>query len=615
MWLLSATGAVVAQGQPPAPAGAGTTNGRPDVASYRLAVTLDPAAKQVRGSGRITYRNPSPDGLGEIWLRLYLNAFRSEDTTWLREAEEGHRGQSFDPKNPGWIRVEELRLAGSGVALPLPSGGDTDATIVRVPLPEPLGPGGTLELDVRWTSQLPRVFARTGFSGDFFMAGQWYPKLAVYDRGRWDTEPWHANAEFFHDFGTYDLAITLPKEYVTGASGVRLGEQDNGDGTKTVSYRAESVTDVAWTTWPDFRAFTRAVDAAGKSVEVELLVPPSEVEDAERHFAAIGLALDSFSRWYGVYPWPKLTVVVPPAGADGAGGMEYPSLVTTGHGGSAPLGLAAGLRELEIVTVHEIAHQWFPMQVQSNEATEPWLDEGFADYLTIRALERRYGATRSTLDWPFGRLGYAALHRASFFGGGTRQPIAQESWALSAGAYGSTVYSKGSLALLTLERTIGDERFTAAMGAYADRWRWGHPTTTGLQTVLEENLGEPLNWFFDSFVYANHVVDYRIASADASRVVVERRGQARMPVDIRLTFGDGTERTDRWDGAGEHLELSGDGLTIAAVAVDPEGKIALQLDRLNDNWVARSDLTAPLAITHRWVALIQLLSRLLGTIG
>lgn len=588
-----------------------------DVASYQIEVTLDPETMQLRGSERITYRNPSGDTLQEVWLRLYLNAFRAEDTPWMQEAAGGHRGFAADM--PGWIRLETLTLASTDTALPLPEGHDTE-TIVRIPLPQALAPGETLALDLEWTAQLPRVFARTGFAGDFVMAGQWYPKLAVYDRGQWDNEPWHANAEFFADFGNYDLALTVPAGYVTGASGVRLGEEDNGDGSKTVRYRAERVTDVAWTAWPEFQVFEREVRAAGTTTQLELLLPPEEAPNAERHLRAAQAALDAFGTWYGAYPWPKLTVVVPPANAGGAGGMEYPTLVTTGTNDPAPLDLPAlddRIRSLEIVTIHEIAHQWFPMQVQSNEAREAWLDEGFADYLTTRLMARLYGADRSMSDLPLVRIGYGYSMRGQVSAFGTaREPLAQAAWEFETMTdYAATVYAKGSLALRSLEGLLGEERFTAALRHYVDEWRWRHPTSADLQASLEEATGEDLAWFFDAFVYGTDVVDYAVTEVDSSRAVVERQGEVAYPVDIRLTLADGTSRVERWRGEDETLVLEGGGQAITAVAVDPEERIALELERIDNARVLNPDPADSLGLVGRWLAFAQTLLQLVGQVG
>lgn len=603
----------------PSPARAQTPPGEPrtDIASYALEATLDAAAKQIRGSGRITFINTGPDSLSEIWIRLYLNAFRSADTSWMREAAGGFRESVFDSRFPGWIRVEGLVDARTGDALTLPSGGDTGETIVQVPLAMPLPAGQKLELTVRWTSQLPKVFARTGFAGNFIFAGQWYPKLAAYDRGRWDTEPWHANSEFFADYGSYDLTLTVPAAYVTGANGVRGSETENADGTTTTAYHSERVTDVAWTAWPSFQRLVRTVIAVDKSVDIELLLPPGEVESADRHFTAARIALDSFSHWYGVYPWAKLTVVAPPPEAAGAGGMEYPGLVTTGTSLRLPFGLTEGIRDVEVTTVHEIAHQWFPMQVQSNESAEAWLDEGFADYLTIRALGRTKSPDASIVDLPFGRLGYASVQRALFLGISARAPVALPSWQYpSFYAYGATVYGKGSLALLTLERQYGDERFTAALRAYADRWRWRHPATADLQTSLESSLGQSLDSFFRGFIRGDWVVNYRVGSIEGTKAVIEREGEAPIPVDIRIDLADGGDPIERhWDGQDRRLDLDTGGRTIAAVSVDPENKLLLELDR-SDNVLQLNPSPGPMiAAAGRWQGMLHMILQLVGLAG
>ncbi len=349
----------------------------PEIASYRMEVRLDPAAKTVTGSGRISYRNPSQDTLDEIWLRLYLKAFSSPDTTWMRESSGGMRGFSADPSNLGDITVDTLKLADGTDLL-----GDTtlDDTLMHVPLPRALEPGQAVELDVSWTSKLPRVFARTGYGGrddTFFMVGQWYPKMAVYDRGRWDTEPWHANSEFFHDFGSYDVSITLPQEYVVAATGMPSGEASADANQKTLRFTATGVTDFAFAASPDF--LTRSAQAGATEVVLYYL-PEHQSVVGEYLDTAVG-ALLAFGEWYGPYPHPRLTVVDVPDNAGGAGGMEYPTLITGGT-----IGAPAGAGFVGLVVAHEAGHQWWPMQTATNEGREPWLDEGLTEYSGTRYL-------------------------------------------------------------------------------------------------------------------------------------------------------------------------------------------------------------------------------------
>ncbi len=584
-----------------------------NVVNYDIRVTLNPDDKTLSGTERITYLNNSSDDLNELWFRLYLNAFRSADTQWMLEAGPEHRG--FAPGEPGWIRIESMTLA-SGEALAVPAADYAD-TVFRLPLTAPVVAGGKLELDVKWTAQLPRVFARTGFSDDFFMAGQWYPKLAAYNNGEWDSEPWRANAEFFANFGDYLLEIDVPSNYVVGASGVRMAEQEQA-GRRLHSFAADRVTDVAWTAWPGFQRHTVAVNVAGEQREIEFLLPAAELPALDRHVYAASSALDLYSQWYGVYPWPKLTVVVPPAGAGGAAGMEYPTLVTTGDSVTtgAPT-VDSGLRMLEMVTVHEIAHEWFPMQVQSNEAAEAWLDEGFAEYMTIRVLGEMFGPGNSVLEVGPLRLGYEAQQRISV--AGTRvadSPLTLPAWQYGDfNSYAGAVYAKGSLTLLTLQNLYGDEAFTAALRAYADEWRFRHPITSDLQASLEKALDADLTGFFDQFVDGHATIDFAITEINSKRAVVERSGDGIVPVEILVEYSDGSSATQVWDASSPQLELNAKGKFIAAVKVDPRQLLALEVDRLDNYRTVAPDNSAASSISARVLWFFQMLLQFLGQIG
>jgi hypothetical protein len=606
---------VTAPAAPPAPS---TPLAARDVASYDLTARWQPQTSQIQGSATITYTNLSTDTLGEIWLKLYLNAFRSESTQWMQESNGAHRGNGWDPDHPGWIWLQSLRLADTGEDV-LPPDANIGSTVLRVPLPAARAtrPGEQVRLAVTWTSQLPQVFARTGVAGDFVMAGQWYPKLAVYHQGQWDTEPWHANSEFFHDFGDYTLDLTVPSGYVTGASGLRESTVANADGTSTVRYRAESVTDVAWTAWPRYRQAARTVMAAGQRIELELLAPRDlPLATDERYFGSAQAALDRLGGWYGAYPWPKLTLVVPPADAEGAGGMEYPSLVTLELPTDLPFGLGSGIHEVEVVTIHEIAHEWVPMQLATDEGREAWLDEGFADYATIRVLRTLFpdDATMVQLG-PFW-VSYETIHRVQFALVAVHQPLAQPSWLYpDMLTYGATVYSKGVVMLETLERYHGEQRFLAAMRGYFDRWRWGHPTTADFQRALEDGLGEPLGWFFQPLVYGQGVVEYTAEATPGGGIGVVRRGDVAFPVVIEEHYPSGQVERQPWDGAATRIDLTGEDGPPTRAEVDPDQVVRLEPDVL-DNGIDTRPSRLPLALlAARILAVLQTVLVLAGAVG
>jgi hypothetical protein len=325
-------------------------------------------------------------------------------------------------------------------------------------------------------------------------------------------------------------------------------------------------------------------------------------------------ALDLYGRLLGAYPWPKLTVVVPPEDAAGAGGMEYPTLVTTGSNGDYPLGIGQGVRMLEVLSFHEIAHEWFPMQVQTNEAAEPWLDEGFADYLTTRALAEFYGFDRSVLDLPFVRLGYASLHRATLVAALHEPLVKAASEFEDQSTYSALAYSKGSLALLTLERTLGREQFDAGLRAYADRWRWRHPTSADFVTAMDESTGTDLRWFADSFLYHGAVADYRVPRALGSSPTVTRTGDAAVPVTVEVQTASGATEQFRWEGREREFRVPIEAAPFS-VAVDPQRHLALQSDRVDDARVSSADPQAALSVAARWLGAVQTLVQLVGQFG
>ena len=548
----------------------------PNVASYQMNVRLDPAAKTVSGTERITYTNPSPDTLHEIWLRLYLRAFRDTNTVWMREY--GRWIDTLPPEYVGDIRLNSLTLVG-GADL-LASATLTD-TLLRVPLPQPLLPGQSLELDVAWVSQLPRVFARTGYSGrdnTFFMVGQWYPKLAVYDRGHWDTEPWHANAEFFNDFGSYDVSINVPSDYVVAGAGVAAGEIANNDGTRTLRFTSDDVNDFAFAASPDFQLHTTTAGA----VTIALYSMPEHSLAVDAYLGVAAEALQMYGAWYGAYPHPRLTIVDVPDNATAAGGMEYPTLITSEVGS-----VGGSYRWLAYVTAHEIGHQWWPMQTATNEAAAPWLDEGLTEYTGSRYMAEspRGWGTDDAISFEQGLYAPRAY-----------TPATWPAWQYTNSDY-VTIYAKTALGLWTLEGVVGTERFRHAMASYLAQYRFKHPNGADFRAALEGDLGD-LGWLFDDYLSGSGVIDYAVApieqSVAVSTVRVVRNGVVRVPIGILVTFRSGAQQQQIWNGQTTSLELTFPASNpVVRVEVDPLRKLKAELNRV-DNTVGTWRVMLPI---------------------
>jgi len=420
------------------------------VVSYTIRARLEPSDHEITGQMDLVWRNASGKPVDEIYFHLYLNAFRDKDSTFMREGDgHGKAGSRWDDEYPGFDRIDKLRGADGADLLPALSfvqpddGNEKDATLAVLKLKAPVPPQETVSLTLDFTSRLPRVFARTGWSGDpedpqslFFMAAQWFPKVAALrqdEKGepRWDTHQFHRNTEFFADYGTYQVSLTVPDGYVVGATGRPSDPVKNADGTVTTTFQQEDVHDFAWTASPRFRVkeFTwtfdsfcddsaklglkvrellartaehRGLDASqvkpGNAVNVRILYQADHGDLVDRIWRSAGAALACCGMWFGAYPYPTLTIVDPPAGGLAAGGMEYPTLITIFADAHAP-DYATGL---ESVTIHEFGHQFFYGLLGSNEFEEPWLDEGFTSFEDSRVHEVAIGPETATVRYgPF----------------------------------------------------------------------------------------------------------------------------------------------------------------------------------------------------------------------
>jgi aminopeptidase N len=404
--------------------------------------------------------------------------------------------------------------------------------------------------------------------------------MAVYDRGHWDTEPWHANAEFFNDFGNYDVSINVPNDYVVAGAGLPTGEIAGGDGTRTLRFAADDVTDFAFAASPDFQ--TRLVSSG--DVDIVLYYLPEHAAAADTYLAVAAEALPMYSAWYGAYPHSRLTIVDVPDDATAAGGMEYPTLITSEVGG-----LGANYSWLAYVTAHEIGHQWWPMQTATNEAVAPWLDEGLTEYTGIRYMA----------DSPYG---WGAAHAVAFeqglYAARAGVPATLPAWQYTNGAY-IVVYSKTALGLWTLEGVAGTDRFRHAMASYLTQQRFKHPSGADFRAAIEAELGN-LGWLFDDYLSGSGMIDYAVVQIDhtdaASTVRVVRKGAVRVPVDILVTFRNGAQRQQTWDGQAISFELTFPASTpVMRAEIDPAHKLKAELSRLDNSigiWQMRLPLQA-----------------------
>ena len=623
------------------------------VADYEIEVELDPGDHHLVGTERVRWTNPTDTPTDEVYLHLYLNAFSSSRTTFMRElGSRSLRDRVDNVGDRGWTRIDRLVTAEGEDLLPLlefvrpDDGNPDDFTLVRVPLPREVQPRTSVEFEIHFEARLPWISARTGHVDDFHLVGQWFPKVAVFEGSDgWNAHQFHASSEFFADFGDYRVAMTVPEDWVLGATGVEVSETPLAGGQRRVVHRAERVHDFAWCTAPpDLMEVVETDFEPGRDVPVQWLekarsrlgLSPAELELSPMHIRflipatqhplvprmvrAARLSVAWFGLHYGVFPYPQLTVVSPPWGAEEAGGMEYPTFITTGADRLDEIPPFSWSSDIETVTVHEFGHQYFQGMLASNEFEEAWLDEGLTSYAEIACMsdiveDRLVPEIRTYPLWSAERL---AL-------GFDRVPlkVAQNAWDYrNRWRYFLASYGKTAVVLRTVEGLIGSDAMARGMRTYVERFSFGHPTGSDLVATLSEAGGYDLTRFFDQAIYSDATPDWGVLSvrhekpeevdgftwdggewrpaeipdavADAAadhgeawRIEVDlvRNGDFIGPVEVELTWDDGeTERrpwesTERW----VRWRFESDG-RLEQVVVDPDGVWALETLRVDNYW-------------------------------
>ncbi|MCX4242198.1 M1 family metallopeptidase [Paraliomyxa miuraensis] len=632
----------------------------PRNANYTMQVRFDPGTKRLQGTQVLRWTNITEHPTQELRYHLYYNAWRNDRSSWLRRAREQGRGFDHVPDD-GWafVDVSEIQLRGAGEAeredlsagaefIAPDDGNLDDRTVLRVPLPRPVEPGQTIEVELRFDAKLPRTFARTGFHGDYVLVAQWFPKVGVLrPDGQWACHQF-IQTEFFADFGVYDVSLELPAAWVVGATGRELETQARGEAT-VHRFVQEDVHDFAWTASPHFSVHERRFEVEGlPPVDMRLLLMPDHAAHRERYFAGTVAALEHYGRWWGPYAYDHITIV-DPAYRSKTGGMEYPTLFTGGTRWQSPL-LS---RSPEGVTVHEAGHQFWYGMVANDEFEHAWLDEGFNTYSTTRTLEAAFPAharVERYLEGLFavalptvvppertaGMDAHAGMHSSL-----KRDPQSTPSWRTGPGGYHVNAYNKGAATLRTLEGYLGWTSFQRVMSTYFRTYAFSHPEPQDFFAVAELVSGQRLKWFFDQVWDDTVVFDYAVGEvaswredevplgyadvepakgeADGthgdrtdepswhSAVTVRRWGEGRFPLAVEVTFSDGTRKVEHWDGQERwHTYRYEHPGRVDRVRVDPGHVLVLDTEFTNNAWLREAP--AGLAATKwasKWMLWVQ----------
>jgi len=608
---------------------------------YSIDVTLDDRQHTLSGREELTYTNNSPDVLPYIWFHLWPNAYRDNNTAFARQQlRNGSRKFQFArPEQRGSIDGLDFQVNGQPARLEYDASSPDMAKLI---LAQPLAPGASATITTPFKVKIPDSFSRFGHVGQGYQITQWYPKPAVYDQKGWHQMPYLDQGEFYSEFGAFDVRITLPANYVVGATGVlqnsdeqqRLDQlaataatkktaKDFGDDlsfpasateAKTLRYVQDKVHDFAWFADKRFNVLKSGVTLpSGRQVTSWVMFTNKDAQKWIKGLQDVNTALTYYSQWVGEYPYASATAV---DGALSAGsGMEYPMVTVT-----QPSAI-----------VHEVGHNWFYGILGSNERDFPWMDEGVNSYVEnrIAAQDSSKGPGGFLLKMPklaaavgLDNLPAAALDQVQYAAVASRgldQPVSGPNSAEYGKLnYGLIVYGKTAAALKYLAGYLGQEKFDAAMQTYYQRWQFRHPYPADMEAVFEEVSGQNLDWFFrDMLTTQNHyeaAASDVLVQGDAVKVLVRNDSPAPFAVPVATVDAQGRVLETKWtpvfggteDDEQDETQLNFRRQNVAAVVVDP-GYLTPQLNRHDDRLKITGSFRSweplqlkPLASLERW---------------
>ncbi|RXH57454.1 M1 family metallopeptidase [Granulicella sibirica] len=461
------------------------------VVAYNLEAKVDPAHHALDATESLTYKNLTGQPLTTFPFHLYLNAFRPQ-STFTTETHFGggirdsDADNTYDDKKLGSIDVSHIDATGYGDLTPTlhftapDDGNSQDHTVAEITLPRPLAPGDSVTFNLTFHDKFPLSVARNGYKRDFLMGGQWYPKLGVFWHGAWNCHQYHATTEFFSDFGTFNVHLTIPQRYVVGASGIPTGETSNPDDTKTLGFYAEDVGDFAFAASPHFKVTDGTFLSSMGPVKIHVLALAAHPQAGPRYLKIMQDTMAQFDHRYGPFPYKIITVIDPEPDSE-IFGMEYPTLITAGTFWFEPT------NGTENVTEHEFGHQYWYGMVATNEFEDAWLDEGINSYTEVKVTGAILGRRTNFINFPWANLADASLQRLQYMGAVDQDPVTRHAWQFKdANSYSGITYGKSATLLATLEGIVGTDVMDEAMRIWFMRYRFTHPTTEDFLHTIEE---------------------------------------------------------------------------------------------------------------------------------
>lgn len=518
---------------------------------YTMDIDMNVKTYQFTGKQKLIYTNNSPDEINQVFYHLYLNAFQpgSEMDIRLQNIVDPDKRMVINlgtyqnpiyesriaklkPNEIGYQKIISLTQNGNSVDY------EVIGTILKVSLNETIAPGKTATFDMEFKGQLPLQIRRSGRNSEEGVAlsmAQWYPKMAEYD-----FEGWHPNTyigrEFHGVWGDFDVTIHIDKNYTIGGTGYLQNPQEVGHGYEDPSkklnlpkgdkliwhFNAPNVHDFTWAADPEY---IHDKFIAENDVMLHFLYKnkPEILANWKNLQPKTAQLLTYFNKNIGQYPYKQYSVI---QGGDGA--MEYGmcTLIT----GERSFGSLVGS------TAHELAHSWFQFILATNESKHPWMDEGFTDYISDLAVNEILQQNNENPN----KSSYQGYYNLVNFGLEEPSTLQSDRYDLNY-SYERSSYSKGAVFLVQLGYVIGKDNLDKTIKKYYDDFKFKHPTPNDFKRTAEKVSGLQLDWYLNYWTQTIATIDYRIKSVKGKEIVLERIGKMPMPIDLLVTYTDGTK--------------------------------------------------------------------------
>ncbi len=537
--------------------------------NYTINVKLDDVKNEFTADEKIEYTNNSPTTLTYIYMHLWPNAYKDNNTQlakqlissgntalyYATDEEKGYIDQLDFKVNDQTVKWEYLK---------------DSIDICKIILNEPLKFGEKIIISTPFHVKIPAgKISRMGHIGQSYQITQWYPKPAVFDRKGWNQMPYLNQGEFYSEFGSFDVSITLPKNYVLGATGDMVdGEKEtewlekniktteaittfdkedvafpaSDSTTKTIRFKQKNVHDFAWFCDKRYHVLKGEVITPHNKNKVTTWVMFTNAEGNlwKNSIQYMNDAVYYYSLWNGDYPYNHCTAVDGTISA--GGGMEYPNITVIGESGNA--------FQLDVVITHEVGHNWFYGMLGSNEREHGWMDEGINSFNENRYIETKYPDQKligNFADGPVGKIFGLARYRhksqydLSYLFNAAKnedQAIETPSYDFTEINYGGIMYSKTAIVLDYLMAYLGEAEMDKAMQAYFDEWHFKHPLPGDFRASIEKTTSKNLSWLFDGLINSAKKLDYKIIFENKNQdgtwdIGVKNTGEINGPVFIQ----------------------------------------------------------------------------------